>query len=139
MIFPLTSDNQVVMVKQYRHGVRQILLELPAGTYSKDKGNPEEAARRELQEETGYRAGNLIQLGKLYDYPTKDTHNITVFLATNITYNPIQHNENTESIERLKIPLQEIDKYIREGKITVAGTIAAIRLAQLYTIHQLTK
>lgn len=132
MIFPLTEDNHVIMVKQYRHGVKQVLLELPAGTYKKGEEDAEEAAKRELQEETGYLADELNSLGELYDYPTKDTHSIKVFIATNIIYNPIAHREKTELVDCIKIPFEDLNQYIFDGKIKVAGTIASIHLAQLY-------
>jgi ADP-ribose pyrophosphatase len=132
MVFPLTKDNEVIMVRQYRHGIRKILLELPAGTYNKDKESPEDAVKRELQEETGYRVEKVVLLGTAYEYPTKDRHSIHMYFADDLTYEPINFKEATEEVELVKIPLSKLDMYIQTGAIAVTGTITAIHLAKEY-------
>lgn len=132
MVFPLTKDNHVIMVKQYRHGVKKILIELPAGTYDKDKEKPETAAKRELWEETGYKTDNLVLLGTAYDYPTKDRHSISMYFTDDIAFEPTTHKEATEDVEVVKIPLDELEAYIQRGEIAVSGTITAIHLAKEY-------
>lgn len=132
IVFPLTQDSQVIMVRQYRHGVKKILLELPAGTYDKDSEEPAIAAKRELHEETGYKTDNLVLLGTAYDFPTKDRHSISIYFTDDIAFEPITHKEATEDVEVVKIPLDELEKYIERGEIAVSGTIAAIHLAKEY-------
>ena len=79
-IFAMTRDRQVILVKQYKHGVQKITLEVPAGTFTDE--NPEEAARRELREETSYECGRLTKLGVAYEDATRNTNEVHMFLAT---------------------------------------------------------
>jgi ADP-ribose pyrophosphatase len=130
MVFALTEENAVPFVRQYRYGVKEVTMELPAGTYEKGKEDPEDAARRELEEETGYRADRLELLGVLRDYPTKDTHSITVYFTDSVRREGQGHQEETEDIENIDVPLEKIDDYIKNGEIAVAGSIAAIYLAK---------
>ncbi len=62
-----------MFVRQYRHGVGEILLELPAGTFDLHRENSLKAAKRELQEETGYSATKFTKIATLFDNPVKDT------------------------------------------------------------------
>lgn len=132
MVFPLTHDNKVIMVKQYRHGVKKILLELPAGTYNSEREKPEEAAKRELWEETGFKADMLVYLGTIYDYPTKDRHSISIYFTDSITFEATNFKEDTENVEIVTIPFDELDTLIQRGEIAVGGTISAIYLAKVY-------
>lgn len=135
MIFPITKNNEVIFAKQYRHGVKKILIELPAGTYDKNKEQSEDAAVRELREETGYRAKEIISIGTVYDYPTKDRHSIDIYLSKDVVYDPLEYKDNTEDVDVLKIPLSEIDDYISRGEIAVGSTISAIYLAKNWLLE----
>lgn len=132
LIFALTPDKKVLMVKQYRHAVQEILLELPAGTYVRGRETPIAAAKRELLEETGYQAKKLKLLGKIRDYPTKDSHVINIYLATNIIYKGSNFTEVTEDIEVVQVPMKDLAKMIAEGKVKVSGSISGIFLALNY-------
>lgn len=131
MVFALTKDKRVVFVRQYRHGVKKVLLELPAGIYEQDEVT-EMAARRELLEETGYAADRLIPLGRIVDYPPKNTHHIDLFLAKNVVHQTPPIPEDTEDIEVVLIPINNLLKLIDEGKIFVSGTIVCIIKALMY-------
>ena len=65
-IVPITKEGKLVMVKQFRYPSGKVLLEIPAGKIDKGETNPEETARRELKEETGYEADEVISLGYFY-------------------------------------------------------------------------
>ena len=67
-VLALTKNNEAVLVRQYRHGVREMLLELPGGVVDDDE-NPLEGAGRELMEETGYSAGTIVEVGRIYPNP----------------------------------------------------------------------
>ena len=129
LVLALTANEEVVFVRQYRHGIGEILLELPAGTFDPNLESPEVAAQRELQEETGYSAPHLVKLATLYDNPVKDTNQIHLFLAQNAFVSSEQKLDVTEAIEVVLVPTREILERILSGKICVSGTIAALFLA----------
>lgn len=129
LIFPITSNQEIVFVRQYRHATGQILLELPAGSFNPELENPEVAARRELEEETGYVAESMFKLATLYDNPIKDTNKIHLFIAENVRFSGKQNLDITEDIEIELIPVAKVKDKISSGEIAVSGTIAAIFLA----------
>ena len=132
LILPITSNDEIVFVRQYRHGAGEILLELPAGTFNPKEESPQAAAIRELKEETGYITDNVIQLATLYDNPVKDTNKITLFLAENVIKAGKQELDVTEEIEVVLISLKTLAEKIASGEISVAGTVAAIFLGLNY-------
>ena len=132
LILPITSNDEIVFVRQYRHGAGEILLELPAGTFNPKEESPQAAAIRELKEETGYITDNVIQLATLYDNPVKDTNKITLFLAENVIKAGTQKLDVTEEIEVVLIPIKRLTEKIASGEISVAGTVAAIFLGLNY-------
>ncbi len=83
LVVPITDDERVVLVNQYRHPTGGFILELPAGKVEEQEA-PESAAARELIEETGYRAGNLLKFGEFYLAPGYSTELMTGFLATGL-------------------------------------------------------
>jgi ADP-ribose pyrophosphatase len=123
-IIPLTSDHQVVMIRQYRHGSREVTLEIPGGLA--DPGDtPEKAAARELLEETGYRAEQLIKIGKVNPNPALFDNDCYTFVARNIEKIGDPMPDQTEDIEVVLIPLVDIPELIRKGKIDHAIVISA--------------
>jgi 8-oxo-dGTP pyrophosphatase MutT (NUDIX family) len=135
LILPITQNREVVFVRQYRHGVEEILIELPAGTFDPQNESSPDAARRELEEETGYQAPQLIPLTKIYDNPVKDKTLIHIFIAPDVIPTGQQNLDITEEIEIILIPLTEVKANIFSGNIQVAGTISAL----LMGLEQLAK
>lgn len=126
-VIPLTSDRQVVMIKQYRHGARQVTLEIPGGMI--DGGDsPMEAASRELREETGYQGEKLTLLGKVNPNPALFGNFCYTFLAENVTKVSLPAPDQTEDIEVVLIPLADIPQMIRKGVIDHAIVINAFCL-----------
>ncbi|MCE3229541.1 MAG: hydrolase [Bacteroidetes bacterium] len=132
MVLPLTKENEIVFVKQYKHGVGEILIELPAGFKQLNK-SIEKTALAELEEETGIKTTlkNLIPLGKFCNNPTKTKHITYGFLAKNLSFNSNQNLEITEEIELLKLSPKETLRMISSGEIWVADTVAFILKAQM--------
>jgi 8-oxo-dGTP pyrophosphatase MutT (NUDIX family) len=124
LVFPITTDGKVIMVRQYKHGAKEILLEFPGGVFDPAEELASIAALRELREETGYFSSNMQELGVVYDNPTKDTNKIFFFLAHNAEKRHDTEFDVTEDIETVQIPINEIPALIKAQKIRVSGSIA---------------
>ena len=132
VVIALTKERKVIFTRQYRHGTEEVLLQLPGGSYDKQRENPEIAATRELLEETGYKATKLIFLGEVSMYPSKMTKQVSIYLAKDVEDTGEIEFDVTEDIEKVSYPLADVVKFIEEGKITDAETITAIFLAVRY-------
>jgi len=127
-VVPLLEDHSVVMELQYRHPVGDYLLEIPAGTMEAGE-SPRDCAQRELIEETGFRAQEVINLGKIHILPAYSDEEIHVFIANGLT--PAKQNlDPDEIIEVVTYPLEKAVQMIDEGKITDALTILSIQMAR---------
>jgi 8-oxo-dGTP pyrophosphatase MutT (NUDIX family) len=126
MILPINSQREIIFVRQYRHGAREFFLELPAGRFDPEQEKPEIAALRELEEETGYIAQDIREIGILYDNPSKETNRIHLFISENVVLSGKQNLDITEDIEVILIPVESVLTTIAQGQISVAGTVAAL-------------
>ena len=130
-IVAVTEKNEVVLVRQYRHSIRQVMIELPAGVI--DPGEtPEEGVRRELLEETGYAAGELVSIGAWYTDTGKVNCHVSVFFGRVLGLPRAQHLDADEEIEILLHPGREVLQMIRNGEIRTAAYVAAILKAADY-------
>ncbi|MBO0349902.1 NUDIX hydrolase [Phormidium pseudopriestleyi FRX01] len=129
LVVPVTTHQEIVFVRQYRHGVGEILLELPAGAFNPENEKAEAAAAREMTEETGYHCPNLIELATLYDNPVKDTNAIHIFLGKDAEKLGQQILDITEEIEVVLVPVEKVLEKIIQGEICVSGSVAAVFLA----------
>jgi len=123
-VIPLIADNHVVMIRQYRHGARKVTLEIPGGLV--DPGDtPEEAAVRELLEETGYQAQTLVQIGVVNPNPALFNNRCYTFIAQNVKKIRDPMPDQAEDIEVVLTPLSDIPKLIQTGEIDHAMVITA--------------
>ncbi len=123
-VVPLTSDNEVVMLKQYRHAVGGTLWEIPAGTFDAGEA-PLVCAKRELTEETGFRAAAWESIGAVTCLPGYSDERVHLFLARDLTP-ASQSLDPDEILEVHSIPLDKVVSMILEGEIEDAKTIVAI-------------
>ena len=108
-IVPVTDNQEVLLIRQFRPPVNSYVIEFPAGL--NDKGDTlEEAARRELLEETGYAADNFIFLAEGPLSSGASGEILTVYLATGLTFRGIGERDETEDIEVLKVPIGSISQ-----------------------------
>ena len=129
VVLPVFPDGRILMIRQYRHSVRQYLWELVAG--SRDPGESfDTGAHRELLEETGYTARRMRKLLDLFPTPGFVSENMVIFLAEGLKLGKAQP-ESDERIQLRIFSLSEIEKWIRAGKIRDAKSVAGI----LYFAH----
>jgi len=114
-IVALTKNNEVVLVKQYRHGVYDALLEFPGGVVE-DGEAPMEGARRELLEETGYSTSNIIEVGKIYPNPALQTNTLYCYLALDAEKVSRQNLDAGEDIEVHLMPLDDLVELAKRGE-----------------------
>lgn len=124
-ILPLTDDGEVILERQYRYAVRQILTEIPAGKLDAPGEDPLEAAKRELREETGATAREMIPLGDYYGSPAILGERIRMFLAKGLTFGETEFDED-EFLEVFRLPLDEAEAAVLRGEIPDGKTQAAI-------------
>lgn len=131
LIIPVTSDNKIIFIKQYRYPVNDFYLELPAG--NSDGENILKAAKRELEEEIGHKAKRIKKIGKFVPYNGVSTEISHVFLATDLVKTK-QKLDQTEIFEIYQIPIKKAYQMIDENKIQDGMTLAAMAMARKYLL-----
>jgi ADP-ribose pyrophosphatase len=126
MVVPLLDDGRVVMERVYRHTLGRALLECPSGGL--DGEPPEVAARRELEEETGYVAGRVDSLGCFYGSSGISNEQVHLFVARDITSGGTIQREITEEIEVELIALSELVALAHSGELSDGPSALAILL-----------
>jgi len=129
VILPLLDDGRVVLIRNVRHTVGKVLWELPAGTLEAGEA-PQACAAREVEEETGYRAGTLVPLTAFFASPGILNERMHGFLATDLEQTR-QSLDHDEEIEVFPIPQWQVRDMIKDGHIEDAKTIALL----LYWMH----
>ncbi|HXI83561.1 MAG TPA: NUDIX hydrolase [Verrucomicrobiae bacterium] len=130
-VIPLTPDEQVVMVKQWRHGTRSVHLETPGGLMD-DGETPEQCARRELLEETGYDMGSIVRLGTVHPNPAIQNNRQYYILAKDCHRVSDPKLDLAEDIAVKLVPLADIPQMIETGEITHGIVIGGFYWLDLY-------
>ncbi|MEI6462667.1 MAG: NUDIX hydrolase [bacterium] len=127
MVLPFTKDNMVVLVRQYKHALDEIVIELPAGFQQKGK-SLEESALAELEEEVGIKTtiDNLHLISKVANNPTKTTHVTYGYFTKDLEFNSKQNFDSTEDIELIKVTPKKCFEMALSGEIWVADSVVVI-------------
>ncbi len=125
VVLPLLSDDELIMLRNFRPALDRELWELPAGTLDVEGETPRAAALRELEEEAGFSAGSIAPLGEFYTSPGVMTELIRAFVATDLI-ETTQRLEATEQIVAERMSVTEALAMIRDGRIVDAKTIITL-------------
>ncbi len=123
-VIAITEDNEFLLIKQYRHGIQDITIEIPGGMV--DPGErPIESARRELLEETGFESDKWKQIGMVHPNPAIMSNVCYTFLALDCGKVSEPNFDGTEDIETFTSSIVDVKNYILDGSITHSLVIAA--------------
>ena len=123
-ILPLTDDDKVLMVRQYRYALKEELWELPAGKLEKDE-DPFEAVKRELEEECGVTAERFINLGVLYPTVGYDSEKIYIWAAKGLKPTS-QHLDDGEFLDVAALPFDDVLQMVMTDEIRDSKTVTAM-------------
>jgi len=131
-VLALTPKHEVVLTLQYKHGIGDILIELPGGMQQPGKSLLESAIA-EMEEETGVKttAEQLIPLGKIAINPTKLKQVTYGYLLFDAEFNSVQKPDPTEVIEVITVPVPKVLQMVKEGEIWVTDSVCFILKAAL--------
>ncbi len=124
---PLFRDGRIALVRQYRHPAGRELLEIPAGRIEPGE-SPELCARREVEQEIGFRPAGIEKLSEFYSTPGFCEEILSVFLATDLTPTR-QQLDHDELVEVIFLPFEEALAMVHRGEIVDSKTIIALLLA----------
>jgi len=130
VLVPLLPNEDVLMIRQYRHAIDKTILELPAGARDWDE-EWATCAHRELREETGHRAQKLTRLGEIWPAPGLSSELMLLYLAQELHPAPLPQDED-EEIEVVRLPLVELLAMARDGRIRDATTIVGLWRAAVH-------
>ncbi|MFZ1979259.1 MAG: NUDIX hydrolase [Bacteroidota bacterium] len=131
VVVPILDDGSILLVRQYRHPLKQYILELPAGKLEANE-NPLDCASRELREETGYEAASIEKLTDICTTPGFCSEVLHIYLATGLRHSPkgqaLEEGEATLTLETYS--LVTAVAMIERGEISDSKTICGILLAE---------
>jgi ADP-ribose pyrophosphatase len=130
VLVPVDTSGNIWLIEQYRHAAGENLIELPAGVAEPGE-SIEECAFRELREETGMSANSLQRIGEFYIAPGYSTEYLIIFLATELSVDPLTGDED-EFIQVKPTPIDQVFALAESGQIRDAKSLAALLLALPY-------
>ena len=128
-VLALTPEHKVVLIKQYRHGIRQVILELPGGALDEQDASILDAAQRELREETGYVAEEWRETGTFCASPNNHTNTSHCFLAFGARNVTEPQREPSEHIEVVLMSLDEFLERAYQGEMQNSHHVASLFFA----------
>lgn len=129
-VVALDDQNRIALVEQYRYPMGQVMLELPAGKLEPGE-NPADGGARELGEETGLEAGEMISLGSVVSSPGFCDEELFLYLARDLKRGR-SHPDEDEFLEVSWVPMDTLVKRIMDGTVTDGKTVAGVLKAKLW-------
>ena len=127
LLLALDEEHRAICVRQYRHPVGDVMVELPAGHLEMDE-NPEACARREFEEETGLKVQNVLSLGSFVPVPSLSGFRMHMFFGTELSVGSMGLDD-MEILEVVRVPIEELRKQVVEGQHENVGLMSAVLLA----------
>ena len=128
-VFALDNEGNVIMVRQYRYPMGEVVLELPAGKLEKGE-DPSDSGLRELAEETGLEPKTYLSMGCSFSSPGIMTEKIHYFFATDLVQGPV-HPDDGEFLEVVRVPLEKLEELAKKGEIKDAKTLIGLFKARM--------
>lgn len=128
MIVATDTNNNVIVLHEYKHGAGEVLYTLPAG-HKEENETSIYTAKKELAEETGYTGGTFEDIGILYDYPSKDIHKVFVVRAKDLAPTTNVSHEETESIAFMALSIEKIKLQIANREWKTSSALAALTIS----------
>ncbi len=125
-VVPVTPDGNLVLIRQFRHGTASLVWEIPGGMMDEEDESPQEAARRELLEETGYEPEEMVFLGVVHPNPAIQNNRCHTFLARNVRLRQSQKLDGSEDIEVRETSWEETARMVAQGEISHSLVLAAL-------------
>jgi ADP-ribose pyrophosphatase len=130
-VIALTDDKKIILVEQYRKALERPLVEVPAGKLEPGE-EPELSAKRELEEETGYRPGHMTHVQSFYTSPGFADELVHVFLAEDLV--KVEDGltvDEDEFVELMEVTIEEAEQLLKEDRIYDAKTMWALQYVRL--------
>lgn len=127
-VLPITREGKIVLIKQFRYPVDQVMIEIPAGKKDEPGEDGLLCASRELEEETGYRSNNIVKFQDLFNCVGYSNEMIELFIAYDCE--KVEHpksGDDDEFIELLEVTKTEAKSLLKQGKITDAKTLITLQ------------
>ena len=128
-VVALDTEDNILLLRQYRHGLGRVSLELPGGAMDARDTDPLQAAARELREETGFSAAEWLHVASLSPNPATHTNLCHIVLARGIECNSVPDDDPTERIHLIRLPIREAIRLALAGEMIQAIHVAALTLA----------
>lgn len=129
-VLPIDENGNIILVRQFRYPYKEVIYEIPAGKLDHGAEDIESCGRRELKEETGYTAENIISLGQVYPSAGFLTEIVYLYAATGLKAGETQPDED-EFVECVSMPFSELEQKIANDEIRDAKTVMAAYRARL--------
>ena len=126
---PVTEDGKIIMIRQYRHALGEICIEIPGGCVDDTDTSLEMAISRELLEETGYTFSSIEPLGKISPNPSTNTNYLHMFLARGGKKVADQHLDENEEIEVMELTIEELKHLLRTNQLLQSMHVSCILYA----------
>ena len=128
VVVAITTTSELVMIRQYRHAIAEVIWEIPAGVIEPGE-DPHTAAKRELLEETGYKGGEWTKIGEVSPNPDNHTNLLHVFLAYEVQFSGTANPEPGEEIEVHLIPIEQAYRMAQNSELLQSMQVAALFFA----------